>query len=316
MIKRDMMKNNALDIFKLLLFALIIGGFSAGIDYIRMINAEIPMFCKKDYDKKTKIETYTSLLYTAERRVIKNNKEPLYNSRNIKYNLFGIITIDIPNFPVNRSIFKIETIENESCNNISQLYYADKNIKVYTYCLESIEIQDETGNNPLSSYLEKDSLKTINEIEANMLLKNYDTSATEYYESTDVDFTEKGLSLYRCNQPNINDVYIGPKNMPFQSDFCTYKDDDFKFIYEIDEVEHSTASEPVPEVFYEDATYRYEFSEPKSDYIYIVAPAIRGKSEVRTPLKTVLYNNILTIDELEQKGLEFNKVSKAETPTE
>ena len=65
------------------------------------------------------------------------------------------------------------------------------------------------------------------------------------------------------------------------------------------------------EVFYEDDTYRYEFDKPTLDRITITTPAVRGKAETSIPLRQVLASNLLTIDELEKKGLKFKKIDKA-----
>ena len=47
------------------------------------------------------------------------------------------------------------------------------------------------------------------------------------------NLSNSGLTMYRCNKQNINDVYFAPAGVSMQQDFCTYKDDDFKFIFEI-----------------------------------------------------------------------------------
>ena len=128
------------------------------------------------------------------------------------------------------------------------------------------------------------------------------------------NLSNNGLKMYRCNKQNINDVYFAPAGVSMQQDFCTYKDDDFKFIYEIEEAPAENTEkiegEDTKEVFYEDETYRYEFDVPTLNRISITTPEIRGKAATSTPLKTILDYKILTLDELAEKGLKFNKIDK------
>ena len=131
--------------------------------------------------------------------------------------------------------------------------------------------------------------------------------------------TSSGIRIFQCNGLYIPDVYIGPIDMTLQPDFCTYKDDDFSFIYElVDETPNTLKpmigpdGKEIPEVFYENEKYRYEFSLPKSNYVFILTPAIRGRDEVRTPIKEALNNHLVTIEEVEQKGLSFTKIDKEE----
>ena len=56
--------------------------------------------------------------------------------------------------------------------------------------------------------------------------------------------------------------------------------------------------------------YDYVFDYSKSDQIYIINPAIRGRAERRYKLKEILDKKMLTIEELEKKGLKFEKVKK------
>ena len=130
----------------------------------------------------------------------------------------------------------------------------------------------------------------------------------------------KILIIIWGNDTNINDVYIGPINMSFQSDFCTFKDDDFKYIYTIEEIpkaevipaegEVQVIEDDVKEIFFEDDNYKYEFNETKSDRVFIVIPSVRGREEKKIALKDALNNKLVTIEELENKGLKFNKIDK------
>lgn len=305
-----MKKNLGIEIIELLSIIFTISSFFAIIDYLRITNAEEPMFCRKEYDDNSKKEIYTSLLYTGERTVRKDNNEPLYNSKNIKYNLFGIFEIKtIDKYIESDYDNKLLLTETENCANQSELYFADENIKVYTYCLDKIEI-GESGKTLLEE-LKTNSIKLVNELERKLLLAQYSSDIVKY-ESNSSAISNTGIVLFQCTKDNINDVYIGKQGIIQQPDFCTYKDDDFKFIAKIIEEDHDPIAEEnkKPEIFYEDSEYRYEFSEPKSNYIYLETPEVRGKLSQKIPLTTVLNNNLLTIEELEEKGLEFNKIAK------
>ena len=94
-----------------------------------------------------------------------------------------------------------------------------------------------------------------------------------------------------------------------QPDFCAYKEDEYKLSFKIVE-ENTDNTINTLETFYEDESYYYEFDEVKSDRIYIVIPSLDGSSEVRYTLKEVLNNKMLSIDDLESKGLKFNKRKK------
>ena len=221
------MKNGlATDIIKLLLFALIIGGFSATIDYLRISNAEKPIFCLKEFDENTKKEEFTSLLYTAERQVRKNASEPLYRSKNIKYELFGIFDLKVPKKYFESNLDKkIVLTETDNCDGQSRLYYVDENIKIYTYCLDKIELDINDIKTDLLTELSKDSVKTISEIKSRLLVKKYLPNDLTIYESTDIDYSTNGLILYECNRENVKDYYIGSKNILQKEEFCTYKSD-------------------------------------------------------------------------------------------
>ena len=177
---------------------------------------------------------------------------------------------------------------------------------------------EEGKKDTLFNYLSKDNSiidKTLNHMD---LLGIYNDQTTLMFQASNDSFTNLGLTIYQCNSFNVNDVYIGPLTMGFHDDFCVYKDDDFKFIYTISDETPDGITEVVdengnviPEVFYEDEVYRYEFKVPKSSYVFIKTPEVRGKAETKTPLLTALSSGLVTIEEVEKKGLQFDKIDKA-----
>ncbi len=302
---------------RFLIFVILVGFFTAGIDYIRMIGGDVPLFNLRSYDSKTHIQTFRGLFYIAERKISASEEESLVDSSEIRYKIL-IFDLNVPRqFKELVFDYTVETQERESCFGPAELYFANKNIKVYLFCLDDIQLVSQGKKNSLLSYLEKDDT-ILDDLDTRLGYTGlYLDGVTMKFESMNDSFANPGLAMYRCNYPNINDVYIGPKEMQFHEDFCTFKLDDFHFMFEVsDETPEGLEpvldeeGNPIPEVFYEDEVYRYEFDVVKSPYVYIVDPAVRGKEEQRYLLKDILAMNILSMDELEKKGLQFNKIDK------
>ena len=293
---------------KVIILVLIFGFVTAGIDYFRMKNGEIPIFNQSQYNLKTSKQTFTGLFYKAERNVLVSPNESLNDSSNIQYKLFV--------FPLNVSVqkkkentdFKIFGQGSLECSGLSKLYFANLDIKVYTYCLDDIFIKEKT-NKILLSYLEKDTsiLDTINNKFGYMGVYQ---NIMEFRSREDDSFDE-GLVMYQCRGDNMNDIYFAPIGTLPQNDFCTYKDDDFGFIFEVvDESVGDFNSQGEKEVFFEDLNYIYQVDKYKSDYLFATAPEVRGKAAVKIPLKTAVYSGILTMEQVEKKTNIFEKVSK------
>ena len=218
---RDALKT----IKNLLIIILILGFLTAGIDYLRMKSGETPIFNIKKYNEKTSVQTYRGLFYIAERTVTASPNESLVDSTNMKYKIL-IFDVSVPRqFKDLAMEYTIETKETENCTENSKLYYADKEIKVYTYCLDKISIKEKNKSKELIEYLKKDNT-FIDDIDSKLDYEGlYSDSTTLMFKSKEDNFTNNGLRMYRCNKPNILDVYIGPENMTMQQDFCTFKDD-------------------------------------------------------------------------------------------
>lgn len=301
-------------IIKIIVFIVLFGIGTAVIDYTRMTSGTTPLFNISSYNEVKHLQKYRGLFYQASRKVKVNDKESLTDSSDIKFYVFTI-PISIKNlFQEEQPDFTIQTKENSNCVEQSKLYYANLDIKVYTYCLDEINVKESNKSRPntLLSYLEKDD-SIIDDI-LNYLSYTglHRDQTTQMYKSVDNLFVENGLRVYKCNYENINDIYITPQNKLMQQDFCTYKDDDLKFIFKIEEDDiPETIDKSQKEIFYEDELYYYQFDTPKKDYTYISIPAVRGKQAMRIPLVDVLTQNILTIDDLETKGLKYDKIEKS-----
>ena len=297
----------------ILIIILLLGFITAGIDYLRINSGEVPIFNIKSYNERSKIETFRGLFYISTRKVTISETEDLTDSTKITFKIL-VFDLKVPRqYKEPKTEYTLETKTTENCTEPAKLYYADKNIKVYTYCLDSIKVKENNKEKELAEYLKKDSLFT-EDIDSKLDYTGLaNDKTTLMFQNKNDSFTNEGISLYRCHKENINDVYFAPKDTPMQADFCTYKDDDFKFIFEIlDESANNTTDEKntQPEVIYEDENYTYQFDTPKSNYIFITTPAVRGKEEQKIPLMTIINNKLLTIEELENKGLKITKKEK------
>ena len=301
-----------------LIVIILLGFLTAGIDYVRMNSGEAPIFNISSYDQTSNIQTYRGLFYVAERKVKASIKEPLVDSRDMQYKIL-VFDLNVPRKFNTKETFTVETKVTKNCHEQAKLYYADLKIKVYTYCLDSININDGSKTKDLSSYLKKDH-KIIDDIDNNLDFTGiYKDKTTLMFQNKKDDFTNNGLTMYRCNEENINDIYFAPQDTAFMSDFCTLKDDDLKYVFEIEdksekpepELDEEGKEKEIPkETFYSDEKYDYQFEYTKSDQVYIINPAIRGRTEKRYKVKEVLNNKLLTIEDLKEKGLKFEKVAK------
>lgn len=293
---------------KIIIFILLFGFITAFVDYYRMINAEMPVFNKVQYNFKTKIQTYKGLFYKAERKILASPDESLMDSSNIKYKLFL--------FPLNVSLKKKKAEEGFSvfgqgsleCEMSSKLYFADLNVKVYTYCLEDIFVKKKESKT-LLSYLEKDN-SILDDINNKFGYMGIHQNMMEFH-SREKDSLDGGLVMYQCLGDGMNDIYFAPTGTLPQMDFCTYKDDDFAFLFGIVDESIEQGNSPYEkEVFYEDENFIYRVDKNKSNYLFAVVPEIRGKSEKKILLKTALQTGIVTMEQVEKKTDVFEKVSK------
>lgn len=312
------MKKLLKSIIKLTLFILFLICVMTGIDYYRMVHGKVPIFNQSYYNSKTRTQTYKGIFYVATREYFSSTREPLNESSNLRFYIFSF-ALPLPSLEKKMdSSFQIETKEKEGCSSEAVLYYADLDQKIYLYCISDIQVIENEKKDTLFNLLSKGN-GIMNKILDHMdLLGIYDDQTTLMFQSNNDSITNLGLTAFQCNSLNVNDIYIGPLTMGFHDDFCTYKDDDFSFIYTVSDETPDGVVEVVdeegniiPEVFYEDEIYRYEFQVPKSSYVFIKTPAVRGKDETKTPLLTALSTGMVTIEDVEKKGLEFQKIDKA-----
>lgn len=211
----------------IIFLVLVFGFITAFIDYTRMVGGSEPIFNISSYNSSKHVENYRGLFYQASRVTKINDKESLIDSNDIK---FIVLTkqIDILNQSNDDSLeYTIKPVAGDVCDGVSKLYYADSNIKIYSYCFDSFKIV-EKGNDKeedIKKYLKEDKYFYEDLIQKMAFTGLYLDGSTEIYKSVD-DFSSEDILLYKCNSSDIDDLYIVPKGVPFMDDFCTYKDDD------------------------------------------------------------------------------------------
>lgn len=278
----------------------------AGVDYYQMYTGNVPVFNRTYYDSRNKVQVYQGVLYKASRKVLTSTREPLEESSDLKFR-FLIFDFDIPStWKEDKDSLKIKMEKSEACSFNSDLYYADLETKIYTYCINQINVNNKSLLDTLKK--DKDSKEEIfSKFAYQGLLTDGITEVNQVRDFND-------LVVYHCHNGLSDDLYFVPNDVGMPQDLCVYKDDDFKFIFEIDDqsknmvVDENTPA--TPEIIYQDEEYIYQFDSPKSSYIFITTPEVRGKAASSTPLMSVLNQNLLTIDELIEKGLDVEKVEK------
>ena len=306
---------------EIIIVMILLGVASAFIDYSRMTGGKVPIFNVSHYNANTKIQTFRGMFYEASRKVHISEKEPLIDSTKMKYNIdlyFYTYELHVPvEFQKEKFEFVLLTTPTINCQTQSTLYYADENAKFYTYCLDSVKLKElgESKSIDLIEYLKKDGL-IVEDIVMNMSYVGLaEDGTTQKFKTLDDSFVSNGLTLYRCHKLYIDDIYIAPANTPMQSDFCTYKDDDFEWLWKVEheDVGELTEEENTPYVFLEDEINRYEFSNQKViDNTYIIRDHIRGREKVQIPLRQIFDTNRYSLDQLTERGLKYNTINKEE----
>ena len=306
---------------EIILVMILLGVATAFIDYSRMSAGKVPIFNKNYYNANTKIQTFRGVFYEASRKVHISENEPLIDSSQMKYSIdlyFYRKTLNVPvEFQKEKFEFVLLTQPTLNCQSTSTLYYADENAKFYTYCLDSVKLKElgDSKSKDLIEYLKKDG-SIVEDIVMNMSYVGLaEDGTTQKFKTLDDSFVSNGLTMYRCHKLYMDDIYIAPANTPMQSDFCTYKDDDFEWLWKVEQedVGELTEEENTPYAFLEDDINRYEFPNQKTiDYTFITRGNIRGREKLQIPLRDILNTNRYTLEELTKRGLKYNTINKEE----
>lgn len=126
--------------------------------------------------------------------------------------------------------YDLEIVETKKCNKEATLYYSlEDGRNIYTYCLDEIKVKnyDDEESEDLKDLLSEDET-FIDTIITNL---NYVISATNngnemYKDGGSRIYTNKELALLNCHTLDGNkDIYIGPKGMQKENNFCERKID-------------------------------------------------------------------------------------------
>lgn len=304
---------------KLLLIIFIFTIIASVIDYLRITSNKLPIFTKVEYNNVTKTQYFKSIAYTLERTITISQDETLSLSEDIKYKIFfKEIYIKIKEEKIDKTYLILKTKDN--CKEDSELYYYNPETKqkVYTYCLSSIKLK-ESKNEELNQSLKK-SPEILETIFGKLTYEKTDSKNYNqfYNDNFFKEYTGTGITAIKCKN---NDIYFAEENIKIPNDFCTDKKDTFKYHFEIvDESNELTCPEQTPtcetqpetcieleEVFYEDKNNKYILNCKKSHLISLITKTETGEIDQKYSLKDALNQQIVTIDDLKNKGLEFEK---------
>ena len=208
---------------RIIIFIILLGIVTAGVDYWRMMNGEVPIFNKSQYDLKTKKQTFQGLFYSAERKVLLSMDEGLDTSSNIKYKLLFFFPLDVVLKQKDSSNFVLFGQGSVECDGVTRTYFTNDNVKVYTYCLDDIFIKEKDSKS-LLSYLENDD-SILSKIDNNFGYLGLSNNSMMVFQSREEIVEGTPLVMYRCFGEEKSDVYFTPVGVFLQNDFCTYKND-------------------------------------------------------------------------------------------
>ena len=81
---------------------------------------------------------------------------------------------------------------------------------------------------------------------------------------------------------------------------------------EIDPLPEGVEEEKIADPFWEDEINRYEFDVKQQDRVFITTPGVRGRAPKKIPLKQILTEKTLTLEQLTERGLKYNTINKEE----
>ena len=227
--------------------------------------------------------------------LININESSLKNSDHIEdynNNLHTNTTINNKNSNKNESYtysdnYDSITTTKSECDHKPRLYYQYDNRKIYTYCLNKVELIIDNKTIELKDYLKNNTLDSlIKELE--LISSLYDGGTNVYNDGGSKRITNNGITLIKCNTIDGNkDIYIGNKDMQYKSNFCKDNNNTFTRTYTIKKVKNYTKQQ-------------YENGSPVT-YAKSLEVTL---SQFQGETKTVIINNI-SKDLIENNTYEF-----------
>ena len=142
-------------------------------------------------------------------------------------------------------IYALDIVEKESCDYKPELYHTAKEYerRIYTYCLDNVKINDGAKTTELKKYLETYDYLTFHEFIRSLIFEPllYNGETESYKDGGTHKFTNKTLTLIMCGRIfGPGDIYIGPQDMEYKSNFCRDDNATFTRTYTVKNVEQYT----------------------------------------------------------------------------
>ncbi len=138
------------------------------------------------------------------------------------YIILGVILIILGVYFIYFKYLKsinVTGVSSKTCDYKPKLYYEKDNRKIYSYCLDNIEIKSGNSYLELSKYLENHLIEDF----VNLLSEgsSYDDGgSTIYRDGGTKKITKNNLNILVCHTEGNRDIYIGNKEMYYKSNFC------------------------------------------------------------------------------------------------
>lgn len=203
----------------LLWLVVIFGAATAYVDYDRLENGKLPVFCQESYNSIQKVETFRGLFYIAERKVRRDPKERLGISSDVHFRfLHKNLTVQVKPI-INQRDFVLYVTPSLTCPNLI-LYHELENKKVYTDCIASIKYKkkDESESKDLNEVLTEES-SALDDVIIRASFTGIDNDkTTEKYIMKDTTVTDRVFYIYKCHNGSNRNVYITMN--PNKSKYC------------------------------------------------------------------------------------------------
>jgi hypothetical protein len=178
----------------------LLGVIFGTVDYIRVKNGKPPIFTihvhtSGNWDK------YYGLGYL----VVKND------ACQGNYTKFGPYFASYACFIESDYVTKIKVVKTANCDNKAKLYYNEGDRKIYTYCLDQIDVYNENKTMSLKNYLEIDS----NAVD--FIINNFvEDKGEPYNDGGSIMYHGDEFNILKCHTiAGNNDIYIGGKDMGY-----------------------------------------------------------------------------------------------------
>lgn len=211
-------------IFKyFILFIVLIAIIFGVVDYRRVRKGDLPLFMIRVSNEHDTYQNYVGLGYLLKRKVNVSYREPFYLDDDIRFGLW-FLTWELKQYTSIMYLYTIETDEIKKCDKTQNLYYREDDKNIYTYCLNSIKTN---AKEDYKEYMKNNNVKIDDFIKGLVFVGEFNNGEYSVYRDPgktkylNHGYTNKGLTVLKCHTKNGNkDIYIGPKGMEYEEEFC------------------------------------------------------------------------------------------------